>query len=568
MPTDGVQEVFHSDRVVEAHFRRRGYVIRPHLGDIPSSGNQNPGNIGPQQFATLPFTGGALRSRSSFSGINPLFHAHENSAGDIPLIETLGINSLQNGVFQSGRFTAAPHVSGDSFIHHYTDPDTLQAATRLLTFTTNGAIVDFLTGTALTTSGATGITGGYTHVVNNAGTEAVLDKLDTANEQAQTARRKYVIDYAASPQITISSISESSPYGSYVDETFADGSYTTTGSVTYPISKGAGFGLGITVNEALGTFNGAGSEVTIVTATAGGFTAETTVARAGTRPGKFDPLPNLELTLPNGNSKTLVLDELTESSSGSFEVQGGVIVSFDAAENISSKRGAVKILYSDPDVPVIVYEYTCRELSRAGGTAVITREAESGFYGVGVTTDTVETVSLEVGILIGETTHRTLFTDQSPQRVESALTSETAFSNGSEISPPYDPTSTTTSLTTNPYRKPLRYVTPLASLADTVHDNRYQIVVVDEDHWLVCITKNFDLTADAAPGAPRTQNPSVHIYAGGMDEDAALQALKDHLIARYNVDPVAHPTVLADLLADDWQNYEIRLDEVLQPSAI
>lgn len=502
-------------------------------------------------FSMFPYTDMSRypqnRSRVVTSGATPTFAA---------------------GAFQGAKFTAFEYPTFNqfeivgAFLHTYTPVGATEMSMRLLAVHRYGAIYDTVTGDALTVGGDA-IAGDLTiplgpvdnvHFVSDKrGQNLVMEFYDPVNRYAVT------VDFAAEVQVVAERIVDDTPYGSritatshtegpiasHIEYTWDMQPYTVldvtivpfsnltqvTAAATYPITYGV---------------NGAGDQVVnYVDITESESTASSGMASAD---GFFEPLGELvigngatnrantaTIRLPNGNSKVFDISRIDSSSASSVNPRPAAIGGASAAG--SAVSGTLSILYSDPAVPVVVYQYAHTDLSYSDSASGAVEALEGSSYAILGTRTSTTTTSLEVGVLVGAA-QRVLFTDSVatqgtvPAYVGATLTVGAVGGGG------------TTPITTNPYRKQLRNVT-LVDPADVI-SNRYSVSIRSPSDWLVSVSKLRDISSNPVK--------EFAIYAGRINETNLRQAFLDYLAAH-----ASDPATAAAIAAGNLSSYNIRL---------
>lgn len=554
-----------------------GYILQPQLNATVPAAYRN---------AAEPFTGNkkltALPSYSSISNA-PWFGLGKRLTSAFVSFPT-GAGAWLNGKFASFYDAASP---AGAFIHQYIVSETGLPATKTLEVRGSSTfrLIDSATGTDLISSGATMPTTFTDNYAVSADGRTLVVEFERGAAM-DLKRFRLDIDFASPTPVVVTQLTDAAPYGNNVvftvdvlDQVALPAGYTGGGAHTVT----ALLATNVTNNVNSATYKltqgvsaaGAVVATTVTVATTLTRNSVLTYSRPSSTDGGdagSDPDPGLavsqviqftqvsestvSITLPNGNTKafTVARDNATveetlaatlfETSSG-----GPFTADIDATSGTETvvrdliTAGTVGIIYSDPSVPVCIYQY---DYTTAHVEATNTGEWGDGF--VNPTTNGL--TRQEVGILVG-TTQRTLFTDS------------VAYSNNysASLSDPrplvfgsYDTDSvtstvdTSTPITTNPgYTKKLksvddpktaplilepagwkilRDVNQMATVPTTLTANNYFVVAKDTRDWVLGVSKVRD------PGGNVIN--TFDTYAGTLSESKLKQHVLDYLIAAYN----------------------------------
>ena len=536
-----------------------GYVVNPYIRRISTNA-----------FVTLPpatsttrmkLKGGEWKAFPGYFVISPLTQI-DNAAKNII---TGGVNvTLNPGSFSKETFSLmgfSPTLPLHAFKHSYETLDVppTSASKTLAVSNFNTVIRDSDTGVPLTIGGTDWrpLSTGGSYVVTANGKTLLMDIGIVGAPFHQ--QFKLNIDFSGTPQIISTPIPYGTPYGQ-ISDVLTTSNFNTSEHIhqsvvhdvhedaTYPATRGldsAGNVVTTTIqrtrilsqNE---SYNFDDTSVFHTPSQVGDFSQD-----SGTHSLTNTTTGSVKLTLPSGASKIVPYVNQNSSESGtisSFRLSGALHTTFSGSGGISanSQTGDISLLYSDPSIPIAVYEhnYSTTVLETVGSAFL---SFSPGTHLV-VNFKTTTTTYREVGVLHGST-DTVLFTDVSSP-VVSAVAPHTL--NGGAIFVPAS-ASSTLPINFNPYQTRVR--TPVFSFEPT---NRYIVDVKDKDNWLVGVTKlkNMD-------GQPLS---SFQIYTGNLSNAAVRKSFIDYIIKSLDTHPTpVDAQALADFTAGATNLYEIRL---------
>mgnify|MGYP001579526759 FL=1 len=450
----------------------------------------------------------------------------------------LTLASDPGGVFENGVFRAlGPYATGalvlGSFTHQYTEAGVDKSI--VLTMLNDGRIRYGDTATLVPTIGGVAVlgTGIITYDVSADGRAVVMEfEVPSTPSGAVSKKFRLDVDLAAAPQVVASEIVHAPQYGATTGVSSSTGSggntyaeTTNTSSATYPATYGVAATGATVITEIVETLylhgTAANSEVV------GPPLLRTAAAT-------YEIEDQLILQLPNGNAKTLVTR--SEIASLYKEVTDHIYTASVFTRN--AWTGVVNIVYSDPAVPVLIYEIVRSFTTDVGAAEIIPPTSDTG--------SRTTYANREVGILIG-TTQRVLFTDISTPVVATVsnpypLTNEKYFTASAAAN---------ADITAIPagYIKPLRRVhTTTPAFTTGYLGAKYVVDIKSRYEWLVGVTK--PLTMDGAATNEFT------IYSSDLAEAKLKQKFVGYLAeALATVDAVA----AADMVSGNLSPYEIRL---------
>lgn len=544
----------------------------------------------------IPFTGD--KELKSQPGYAPVSLTPQIGASDYIVTSATRTSDNKKGAFRKGSFAAFTDQSRSNigaFRHSYVDG--LENKTRILAVTNAGVVYDADTGTVLTTGGDTvqGAVGAnpevLTYAVSPDGRALILEfSIWPENFLARHVFRLDV-DYMADPQVTAAKIPgagfdvDTTIYGTLEEggeQVGTDGpepdlsvvvtSYSER-NATYPVTYGVdsnGDTAVITLTEShrVDTLNDFSQE------------AVSPGTMALHRELTTTTVWEVTINLPGGASKNFAMQDLLREAVSDFEINNIVDPDeWEASGTASETRveAVLGVIWADPSIPALIYEYNKADLSVSGGGAVSGTGTPPEPIPVAGTAGTL-TYTREVGIMIGDVV-RALFTDTSspiaatsgtiyPQEIEFAGVGVSAiflsWPQGGTITS--DPTFT--NVTSNGFRKKLKWVTD-PSLGSSfarsgivmrdvsnltggaANNNRYWIDVKNADDWVFGVIKKRDLDGN-------TIN-TFDLYAGSLDETLLRQRYIDYLLAAAQAADTPDEDLIAALQGGGFGDFEIKL---------
>jgi hypothetical protein len=485
---------------------------------------------------------------------------------------------LRNGSAAAIGYTGSATIYG-GFKHTYTDPDTDETHTRdLLAVGTGGPyfkLIDASTGADLSLGGDLTfgvIYGGYPEVgpprytVSADGRSLFVEfGMNQKYGGASSALPKafsVAIDFAADTQAVATEILNDAVFGTTTTHT--TGSYTNapTGVVILPV--GIVPTMTASREDVITTTTVATYPMTRAMDAAGTLvttTAEYEVFRQVTNVGHssstsdssgvggFSLAEELRISLPDGNAKTFDVTTISASSS--------VIVAVDTSETRTYEdkqvNQIVRIVYSDPAVPVLVYETTTTPATFSPGSP-------TWAYGdtvrvVGILIDGSDTVLLtESGAAGGSAVSHsaatvpsvTLWTSASSDGVETVYTFPSAAASW-DTSYAVDVTAASLG-----YIKPLRRVhTENPSFVSGHGSSKFVVDIKSPTEWLVGVFR-----PTALDGSTINQ---FDVYSGGPNGGAVKQNLLAFMAEALGGDSPVDAVAAADLESGNLAGYDIRL---------
>lgn len=566
------------ERIVQSQFGTSGYVLYPLIK--PTAVPETISLPYRWKYMRVPLRSLSLPLMPWLKAF-PLSVAPHVAPNDYVSTETTG--AAPAGAFLKGAFSASPSVAGriGAFRHSYVDDGPKSAIVVVAVTDTDSSfppatftgasnatlkLYDAVSGDALSASGA--ITGrgnfwvwpptwaaspdGRTVVVEFAsvGTSELLKKFSLA------------VDYAADPVVTVTEITDSTPYGSShemedtsytssgtfgldLDETVAN-TYSSEIAATVPMTRGA-TDAGVVVTE-IARVRTTGRTVNAHSVDS---VVDSVLHRALTVSIADSVSDTLTVTLPGGGaSKEFVLRETSSSMENDshvtlhFDFSLRTIISNSYALTSSDKQGALTVLYSDPSIRVVFYKYEwiLQEVTDSAG--------DDGQH----TLDQVTTKHEEIGALLGTETV-TFFTDQAVTTYsnssfgvsfERALDWRDAPDRSTDVTTDYGVQG---AFAAQMYTK-LKHVRQATNVAPVVVDAK------SAEDWILGSCR---FGADVHGVTVNT----FDVYAGRLDGALLKTRVIEYLISALTA-LGGQEAVIADLKAGNLAPYDIRLNDLFR----
>jgi hypothetical protein len=283
----------------------------------------------------------------------------------------------------------------------------------------------------------------------------------------------------------------------------------------YPVSRGVdadGVAKAITVAE-----TNASSNVVLYTATAG-VTSPSVDYGTNTTVGSRteSTLKTATLSLPNGNSKTFELNVVDRVTQGVFQLTSpGISTPVSGSASISVKNGTLTVIYADPSIPLVVYEYYYTT-SVSSGSAV---DPASPSFATNVITSFVDGAVQEVGILVGDT-QRVLFTNIATDIVGAGSQAVAGYRGADTTALEATSHSDETVNLNNPYAPNLK------RSVDGFLGGEFSFSAKDAGTWAMSASRSVDMDSNA--------ETAFDMYASSADEATVKQAYVDYLVRVIN----------------------------------
>jgi hypothetical protein len=527
----------------------RGFVFQPFLRRIST----NKTFVFPATVANAieAFTGGPLKIISGYSDFSSYPHVRgplTTVAATGPVVGATGSGVFSNGAFSQFKIATAGYIA--AIVHQYITDPAVGVVKRIIQLL-GLSIKDSTTGADLSTAGSV-----WNTVIGFTSSD---DGRTLLLQDSNRAFYNVAVDLASTTNAVSTRIVDTLPYGS--DQTFSQVVATATlplsqktattthsFSATYPVVYGvdsAGVQQSITATEA--HTESTSDFYSISRNTSGPSEVDT-----NSQTNSISISETKTLALPNGNKKTFVTKSQTLSAAGGgvWNTNPGVYTSIDGTYSNKVVTGAINLLYVDPVLPILVYEYVAATLDAAasGGMGTSPNAQTLPWSGVTVTTR-------EVGILYGDK-QRVLYTDTSSPVASSGTYPAMDVSNQSYNNS--GPTSTNTNIVTNAWVNAgvVRQNAATGFLQDV-----FSFVAHDVNNWVLSASRVKDMDGNAVS--------DFRMYAGAIDEnDTVVNGVVTHAGLRTNylnylakaLSSFTTPDdqAIADMKAGTVSDYEIR----------